>query len=132
MKDARTLKLAYRPVSAEALEKYVRLKQLELAGRPPIDALREAGLATDDVTRIASAVNLFCRPRVLRRRLARAAPKSAERKLKQAEVLAAPIDDGDFLELYGQESWEVLHAREDELVRLREPSESLITRGPRP
>ena len=129
MRDARTVKLAYRPVTAEALERFLRLRSLELGGKAPGEALREVGLAADEASRIGAAVNSYCRPRLLKRRLARAEPRSAERQRKQQEKLAEPIDDADFLTLYGKETWDVMRAREDAVVALREKAESLITRG---
>src|SRR5688572_19718653 len=98
MRDVKTLKLAYRPVTQDALAKYIRLVQLEQSGTPSAQALAQAGLEPDDVTRVASAVIEFCRPRLLKRRLSRATPKNAERALKQQRTLAAPIDDSQLVE----------------------------------
>ena len=129
MRDARTVKLAYRPVSADALAKFLRLRRLEAVGKPSWEAIQQAGLPADEVSRIGAAVNTFCRPRLLRIRLAQAAPKSAERRLKQQQKLAEAIDDSDFLELYGQATWDLMCAQEEVLVALREKSESLISPG---
>ena len=126
MKDAKTLKLAYRPVTAEALKKYMRLVKLELDGMPSARALQEVGISGDDVTRIAAAVGLYCRPRLLKKRLACAAPGKPERQKKQREELAAPIDDRDFVELYGKDSWELLQTQEDALIALREKSAGAV------
>jgi hypothetical protein len=117
--DFRTLRLAYRPVTAEALAAYLQWVELELAGASAAQALKQAQLPADEVTRIAAAVSAFCQPRLLRARLAQAAPKSVERQQKQQQTLAAPIDDSDFIALYGAETWTLFQAREEELVRLR-------------
>ena len=83
MRDAKTVKLAYRPVTAEALKKFLKLRALERAGKTALESLRDAGLPADEVSRIGAAVNSFCRPRLLKLRLAQADPRLAERRLKQ-------------------------------------------------
>ncbi len=126
MRDAKTVKLAYRPVTPAALEQFIALRRLETQGRPPADALKEVGMAADELARVSAAVNTFCQPRVLRVRLAKATAKSAEREVKQQQKLAEPIDDRDFVELYGQATWDLFKAQQDALVALRDASESLI------
>jgi site-specific recombinase XerC len=128
VRDARTVKLAYRPVTASALEQYEQVTALELGGMTSAKALKQVGIPAEELARVAAAVNAFCRPRLLRRKLQAATPASAERRVKQQQKLAEPIDDRDFVELYGAESLERLKAREDALVALRVGSESLITR----
>ena len=119
MSDARTLRLAHLPVTERILEAYTRFIRLEHAGTPHAEALKQAGLTADDVARTTSAVSAFCRPRLLRRRLARATATTPEREQKRLEALAAPIDDADFIALYGGSSWQVLQKHEAALVELR-------------
>lgn len=119
MSDERTLRLAYRPVSSELLQRYVRCVEAELAGKASADALQVAGLAADDAARLTAAANAFCRPRLLKRRLSRAAPQSLELRQKQQEELARPIDDSDFIGRYGEETHAVFLAAEAVLVGLR-------------
>ena len=119
MADERTLRLAHRPVTAEILEKYERFVQLELEGKAPTEALIATGLSADDVARTAAAVNAFCRPRLLKRRLTRATAKTPEKQMKLLEELAKPIDDTDFAALYGAETHRMLLSREVELTELR-------------
>lgn len=120
MSDERTLRLAFRPVSEDLLDRYVRVIELELAGKPSADALKAVEIAADDVTRIASAVNAFCRPRLLKRRLARAVAKSPTRQQKQQEELGRPVDDSELIGLHGPQTHQTLLAREAVLVDLRE------------
>lgn len=119
MSDEKTLKLAYRPVSAEQLIQHIRLVEAELAGATPDAALKTSGLAAEDAVRIAAAVHAFCRPRLLKRRLQRAQAKSPERAEKQSAALQAPIDDSDLIGLYGEATHRVLLASEDVLVAQR-------------
>lgn len=119
MSDEKTLRLAYRPISAEALTQHMRLVALELEGAKPEDALKASGLSGEDAARITAAVNAFCRPRLLKLRLAQATPKDPERAKKQSAALQLPIDDSDWVGLYGEETHRVLMAREAELVALR-------------
>ena len=119
MADERTLRLAHRPVTAEILHRYEQFVQLELEGKAPAEALIRTGLTADDVARTASAVNSFCRPRLLKRRLARASAKTPERQMKLLEELARPIDDTEFVALYGEDTHHVLLSNEETLTTLR-------------
>lgn len=119
MSDEKTLRLAFRPITPDLLAGYIALVQHELAGATPVDALKASGLAAEDGARVGSVVAAFCRPRLLRRRLARAKAKDAERAAKQAEVMAAPIDDRDLIAMYGEETHRTLMAQEAALVDLR-------------
>ena len=75
-------------------------------------------LAGDDVTRVSAAVNLYCRPRLLRRALTGKVARSPARQEKLRQTLAEPADDSDFIALYGQASWALLNAREATLLIL--------------
>ncbi len=119
MADERTLRLAHRPVTSEILAKYEQFLDLELAGTDAATALIKSGLSADDVARTASAVNAFCRPRLLKRRLGKASGKTTEKQMKLLEELARPIDDTDFVALYGAETHHVLLANEEVLIELR-------------
>ena len=122
MADERTLRLAHRAVTVEILDKYIQFVRLELDGKTPTEALIATGLMADDVARTASAVNALCRPRLLKRRLARATAKTPEKQMKLLEELARPIDDTDFVALYGEETYRVLLGHEEVLLELREKS----------
>ncbi len=122
MSDERTLRLAHRPVTPEILEKYSQFIRFEQAGVPASQGLEQVGVTADDVARTASAVNAFCRPRLLKRRLAGANANSVERQLKRVEELARPIDDSGFIALYGEETYRVLRAQEEALIELRAKS----------
>jgi hypothetical protein len=119
MSDERTLRLAHRPVTPAILGKYMQFVQLELDGKAPAEALIQSGLTADEVARTASAVNAFCRPRLLKRRLARASAKTPEKQMKLLEELAKPIDDTDFVALYGEETHRVLLSHEEPMIELR-------------
>lgn len=119
MSDERTLRLAFRPVTPEILAKYSQFLQAELDGKAPAEALVLTGLAADDVARTASAVNAFCRPRLLKRRLARATAKTPQKQMKLLEELARPIDDTDFVALYGEGTYRLLLSNEEALIALR-------------
>ena len=119
MRDEKTLKLAFRPISAAQLIQHIRLVEQELAGATPDAALKSSGLAAEDAVRIAAAVNVFCRPRLLKRRLQRAKAKDAERAEKQSAALTAPIDDSELVALYGDATYQVLLGSEDVLVAQR-------------
>ncbi len=118
MNDERTLRLAHRPVTRATLEKYAEFVRLEIEGIPAGEALRRSDLTADDVARTASAVNAFCRPRLLKRRLARATATTPERQQKRIEELASAIDDTQFVALYGEETHGVLLGS-DGLIELR-------------
>ncbi len=122
MADERTLRLAYRPVKAEILEKYLQFIQLELDGKAPAEALVLTGLSADDVARTAMAVNAFCRPRLLKRRLAKTNAKTPDKQMKLLEELARPIDDTEFVSRYGAETHHVLLSHEESLIVLRAKS----------
>jgi hypothetical protein len=122
MADERTLRLAYRPVKAEILEKYLQFVQLELDGRAPAEALGQTGLSADEVARTAMAVNAFCRPRLLKRRLAKSTAKTPDKQMKVLAELARPIDDTEFVSLYGAETHQVLLSHEETLIALRAKS----------
>jgi hypothetical protein len=122
MSDERTLKLAYRPVQPAILEKYAECVRLELAGKAPAEAIVLTGLSADDFARTAMAVNAFCRPRLLKRRLSKATAKTPEKQMKLLEELAKPIDDTEFVGLYGEETYRLLLSREEALIELRAKS----------
>ncbi len=119
MADERTLKLAKHAVTPEILAKYEQFVSLELEGKSAADALRDTGLTADQAARTASAVNAFCRPRVLKERLKKASAKTPEKQMEVLEALKKPIDDTDFVALYGEETHRVLLAREEGLIALR-------------
>lgn len=119
MSDERTLRLAHRPVTEAILEQYAKFIQLELDGIAADAALKQTGLSADEVARTASAVNAFCRPRLLKRRLKRTNAKTPEQQVKLLEELHKPIDDTDFVALYGEETFRVLLKNEEALLELR-------------
>ncbi|GEM_PF-3195724 len=119
MADERTLRLAHHAVTPEILAKYEQFVAQELEGKSAADALRNTGLTADQVARTASAVNAFCRPRVLKERLKTVSAKTPEKQMGVLEALKKPIDDTDFVALYGAQTHQVLLSREEGLIELR-------------